>query len=454
VAETTVASNADALTQAAFDHCVFPLIERREVHEGGPHIYAKGEGIVLTDIRGKTYLDMMSSHTRANVMGYGNDEIARAVYEQLKRLHYVGTIANLGEPAIRLAQKVAALTPGDLNRVLFVSGGSEAVESAIKIAKQYHVNRGAKPRAYKVISRWNAYHGATMGALAVTDWLGTRTIAEPGVPGSSFIPAPTSYRNPFGLDYEAYGAFCAEYLEQQILHEGPELVSAFIAEPIMQANGVQIPPPAYLPRVRAICDKYEVLLILDEIITGFGRVGQWFAAHHFGIVPDIITMAKAITAGYMPLGAVAARTDVIEAMPIFRHVHTFMGHLAGTAAANCNIAIYERENLIQKGRDNGAYFLDALQQAVGKHPIVGQVRGLGCWLAVELTADRKTKAPFADDTVKAVVQRMRKHGVLGSPIGDAFELAPSLITTRAQYDAATEVIARSIDEVARARRLV
>ncbi len=453
MAETAVAANVDELTQAAFDHCIFPLIETREVREDGPYIYAKGEGIELTDIHGKTYLDLMSSHTRANSQGYGNEEIAKAVYDQLTNLHYVGTIRNWGEPTIRLAQKLAELAPGDLSKSLFLTGGSEAVETALKIAKQYHIHRGAKPRAFKVISRWNAYHGATMGALSVTDWLGTRSISEPGVPGTSLIPAPVCYRVPFGMDYEAFGEFCADYLEQQILHEGPDLVAAFIAEPIMQANGVQIPPAGYLPRVREICDKYEVLLILDEIISGFGRVGEWFASDHFGVTPDLMTIAKAITGGYMPLAGVIARADIVDSMPIFRHVHTFMGHLAATAAANCNIAICERDNLIQKAKDDGAYFLDSLQQAVGNHPIVGQVRGLGCWLAIELTADKKTRAPFTDDTVKAVVGRMRTHGVLGSPIGDAFELAPSLITTRAQYDTATEVIARSIDEIARARRL-
>ena len=454
MAEGSALANIDELTQAAFDHCIFPLVETREVHEEGPYIYAKGEGIELTDIAGKTYLDLMSSHTRANSQGYGNKEIADAIHAQLTELHYVGTIRNLGEPTIRLAQKLAQLAPGDLSKTLFVMGGSEAVETALKIAKQYHISRGAKPRAYKVISRRNAYHGATMGALSVTDWLGTRQIAEPGVPGVSFIPAPVCYRIPLGMSYEDYGDYCADYLERQIQHEGPELVAAFIAEPIMQANGVQIPPPNYLPRVRAICDKYEVLLIIDEIITGFGRVGEWFASHHFGIVPDIMTVAKAITAGYIPLAAAITRPDIADAMPIFRHIHTFMGHLAATAAANCNIGICERDNLIEKAKTDGAYFLDSLQQATGNHPIVGQVRGLGCWLAIELTADKKAKAPFTDDTVKAVVDRMREHGVLGSPIGTAFELAPSLITSRAQFDTATEVIARSIDEVARARGLI
>ena len=206
------------------------------------------------------------------------------------------------------------------------------MESAIKVAKQYHAHSG-KPRANKIISRWNAYHGATMGALGATDWLGTRHISEPGVPGYSLIPGPSRYRNPFGMEEEAYFAFCADYLERQIEHEGPDYVAAFIAEPIMQAHGVQTASEAYFGRVREICDHYGVLLIIDEVITGFGRTGAWFASEHYGIKPDIMTMAKAITAGYMPMGAVIARPELIDALPVFRHIHTFSGHAGAAAAA-------------------------------------------------------------------------------------------------------------------------
>ncbi len=192
-------ANIDALNQAAFEHCIFPLAEMDAVRRDGPNIYVRGEGVELTDHSGRTYLDMMSSHTRANSLGYGNEEIARAIYDQLVKLHYVGTVDNFVEPAVALAAKVAELAPGRLSNIMFVSGGSEAVESALKLAKQYQIHKGGKPRAYKIISRWNAYHGATMGALSVTDWLGTRAISEPGVPGTTLIPGPTCYRNPFGM---------------------------------------------------------------------------------------------------------------------------------------------------------------------------------------------------------------------------------------------------------------
>lgn len=444
---------ADSLTQDALDYCLFPMTSKQELAEDGLRIYTSGDGVELTDIHRKTYLDMMSAHTRANTLGYGNEEVARAVGEQLGKLHYIGTRHNLAEPTIRLAKKMAELAPGELSKTLFVSGGSEAVETALKLARQYHLSRGAKPRAYKVISRWNAYHGATMGALGASDWLGIRHISEPGVPGYSHIPGPACYRNPFGMEEEAYADLCAVYLEQQIQHEGPEYVAAFIAEAVMQGNGVQIPPASYLQRVAEICRKYEVVFIADEVITGFGRTGAWFAHSHFGIQPDIMTLAKGITGGYAPMGAVMARPAIADALESFRHLHTFSGHLAAVAAANAVIAIVERENLIARAKENGAYFLEALRGELADHPIVGQVRGIGMWLAVDFCADKATKAAFTDDTVQAIVKRMRELGVLINACGTAFELAPPLITPRAALDRTVEVARRAIDEVARARGL-
>jgi putrescine---pyruvate transaminase len=445
---TATGTNLDELSRLAFQHCIFPLADMEEVRQYGPNIYVKGEGIELTDQNGRVFLDMMSSHTRANSLGYGSQEIAKAVYDQLVRLHYVGTCDNFVEPTVRLAAKLAQLTPGRLDTVMFVSGGSEAVESALKLAKQYHFHKGRKPRAHKIIARWNAYHGATMGALAVNDWLGTRHISEPGVPGTSFIPNPTCYRNPLGFSDQAYGDYCADFLEQQILHEGPEYVAAFIAEPLMQAHGVQIPPPNYFPRVRQICDRYDVLLIVDEVITGFGRTGRWFASEHFGIEPDIMTMAKAMTAGYFPMGAAITRREIIETIPMFRHVHTFSGHGGGAAAALTTIGIYERDGVIDKARDNGRYFLDRLKALLADSPIVGDVRGLGMWLAVDFTQDKKTKAPFTDDTVKRIVRRMKDLGVLSSAIGTALEMAPPLISNRAELDRAAEATAQAVKDVA------
>ena len=445
-------AQAEALVDQALAHCIFPLVPVEEVRRYGPTVYVRGEGIRLWDVYGHEYVDMMSSHTRANSLGYGNTEIVDAISEQLATVHYVGTVANLAPPTIRLAAKLAELAPRRLGKTLFVNDGSEAVEAAIKLAKHYHQHSG-KPRAHKIIARWNAYHGATMGAIGATDWLGTRTVSEPGVPGYSRIPGPSRYRNPFDMEDEAYADLCVRYLEQQILHEGPDLVAAFIAEPVMQANGVQVPPDWYFPRVREVCDRYGVLLIVDEVICGFGRTGAWFASQHLGAEPDIMTMAKALTAGYVPMGAVIAKPEIVDAIPHFRHVHTFSGHAAAAAAGNAVIGILEREGLIERAFENGVYFQAALQDAVGDHPIVGDVRGIGMWHAVDFTADRATKAPFIDDTVAAVVRRMYEQGVIASPIGTALEMAPPLIASRGDLDLAAEVTARAIADVTRERRL-
>lgn len=447
-------ANTPALFSDAFAHCIFPLVETAEVRRDGPIVLTRGSGVLLEDASGKSYLDMMGSHTRANSLGYGNDEIARAMYEQALRLHYIGSGNYLSEPMIRLAGKIASLAPGRLSKVMFVSGGSEAVETALKIAKQYQQQSGRKPRAFKIISRWNAYHGATMGALSVTDWLAVREVFDPRLPGHSFVANPSCYRNSYHMqDEDAYAELCAQHLERQIQCEDPNLVAAFIGEPIMQANGVQIPPKKYWQRVREICSRYGVMMIVDEVITGFGRTGHWFASEYFDIEPDIMTMAKAITAGYAPMGAVITRDEIADAIPLFRHIHTFSGHAVGCAAANTVIAIKEREGLIPRAKANGEYFLATLRDTLSAHPIVGDVRGIGHWHAVDFTANKRTRAPFTDDTVKAIVRRMRELGVLAGAMGTAIEMAPPLIVSRDQLDTAVKVCAQAIDEIAKARGL-
>jgi putrescine---pyruvate transaminase len=447
--------NAPKLLSDAFEHCIFPLTHAKDLQRDEPIIYVEGSGATISDIHGKRYLDMMGSGSRANSLGYGNEEIARAMYDQALRAHYVGTGSALTEPMVNLASKVASLAPGRLSKMMFVSGGSEAVETALKIAKQYQQQSGRKPRAYKAISRWNAYHGATMGALSVTDWLGVREVFDPRVPGHSFVANPSCYRNPYGMeDDEAYAEFCAKHLERQIQFEDPELVAAFIGEPIMQANGVQIPPKSYWQRVREICTKYGVMMIMDEVITGFGRAGYWFVSEYFGVEPDIMTMAKALTAGYAPMGAVITRSDIADAIPMFRHVHTFSGHAVSCAAANAVIAINERERYIPRALKNGEYFQGALRDAVGDHPIVGQVRGMGHWHAIDFTADRRSRIPFADDTVKEVVRRMGQLGVIAGSMGTAMEMAPPLIISREEIDKAVAICAQAIQETAHSRGLV
>jgi putrescine aminotransferase len=261
------------------------------------------------------------------------------------------------------------------------------------------------------------------------------------------------YRNPLGLDENTYSDLCVAHLERQIQLEGPELVAAFIGEPFQQANGVQIPLPGYWTRIREICDKYEVILIIDEVITGFGRTGTWFATEQIGIEPDILNVAKAMGGGYAPVGAVITRDEIADGIGHFRHVHTYSGHAVSCAVALKVIEIMERDRLVERSDALAGDWQDDMKATFGNHPIVGDIRGRGFWQAIDFTADKSTKAVFQDDTVKQIARRTREHGVLVSPIGTAIELAPPLISTEADLRQCTETLAKAIDEVARERSL-
>lgn len=439
---------SNALRSEALDHLIWPIIDAADVRRDGPMMIGAGKGMTMSLMDGTPLLDMSSGFTRANSLGYGNEEIVDAVAAQLKQMHYAGTVSMVTEPMIRLAARIAELTPGDLSYCFFVSGGSEAVESAVKIARQYQQANG-KPHAYKILARWNAYHGATAGAMSLTDHLTVKDAPDPRMPGVTKIPNPMTYRNAFGMPEDEYMEFCADYLEQTILHEGPETVAAFIGEPVMQANGAQVPYASYWKKVREICDRYGVLLIIDEVICGFGRTGKWFAAEHFDVVADITTMAKAMTAGYMPMGAAVARKHIVEGIPHFRHVHTYTGHAGCAAAANAVIEIKEREGLIPRSFEMGEAFKAMMTEAFGDHPAVGEIRGLGNWTAVDFTADRATHAVPDPSFAKGVAARMKADGILISAAGTAVEIAPPLIATEEDYRQTTTALKTAIEAQAR-----
>lgn len=435
---------SNTLRTEALDHLIWPIVDAADVRRDGPMMIASGEGLKVRLMDGTEYTDMSSGFTRANSLGYGNAEIADAVAAQLKTMHYAGTVTMVTEPMIRLAAKIAELTPGDLSHAFFVSGGSEAVESAIKIARQYQQANG-KPHASKIIARWNAYHGATAGAMSLTDHLTVKDAPDARMPGVSKVPMPMTYRNPFGMPQDEYMEFCAAYLEEQILHEGPETVAAFIGEPVMQANGTQIPYISYWKKVREICDKYGVLLIIDEVICGFGRTGKWFAAEHFGVTADITTMAKAMTGGYMPMGAAVARKHVAEGIPHFRHVHTYTGHAGCAAAALKVIEIKEREGLIPKSLAMGEAFKAMMAEAFGDHPAVGEIRGLGNWTAIDFTSDTKTHAKPDPGFVQGVAKRVKAAGYLIGVAGTAIEISPALIAGEEEYRGLTAAFKSAIE---------
>ncbi len=419
-------------------HLILHRTAREKLREGIT-VMTKGEGIRVFDQDGKGYLDLTSGVTRPVHVGYARKEIAQAVYDQICRLPYFTPMHFANMPAMKLAEVLAEIAPGKINKFTFVCDGSEAVEAAIKLAKHCHHYKGNKKR-YKVISRRGAYHGVTGGALSV---LGTvlpmRQIMDPVMPGTVFVESPYCYRCPLHLTYPSCNLACAKDIERIIEFEDPEHISAFIGEPIQQAFGALAPPQEYWNIVRDICDRYGILLIIDEVICGFGRTGKWFGVEYFDIQPDIMTMAKGISSGYVPLGGVGCTDEVMEPIEIFQHLHTYGNHPVSCTAALKNIEIMRRENLIQKSHEMGIYFLEGLR-SLESHPTVGEVRGKGLWTAIDLTTNKKDKAPFPLDRITNIINRAKEKGLIIKTMGQALEFAPPLIIEKAEIDEALKIL--------------
>ncbi len=407
-------------------------------------IMVRGEGTRVYDANGTEYFDGLSG-LFTNALGHGRADIAEAAAEQIRTMAFFPLWTYAHPKAIELAEKIASLTPGDLNRVFFTTGGGEAVESAWKLARQYHRLHGEQDR-YKVISRDVAYHGTTMGALTITSLESYRQPFEPLVPGAIKVPATNFYRAPVhGDDYEAYGAWAADQIEEAILREGPETVAAVFLEPVQNAGGCFVPPPGYWQRVREICDRYGVLLVSDEVICGFGRIGEWFGGIKYDYVPDIITVAKGITAGYAPLGAMIVSDRIAEPFQhddtTFPHGFTWAGHPVSCAIALKSIEILENEHVIDNVRANQDYFKDRLN-SLRDIPIVGDVRGTGYFWGIELVKDQATKGSWSGDEAERLLRgyvspEMFRRGLIcrsddrGDPV---VQLAPPLISTRDDID--------------------
>jgi len=444
----------EALRRSALEHLwVFMQDPAEMAEKGGPTLAVEGRGVWVRDAEGREYLDGMSGLWLVNV-GYGREEIAEVAREQMRALPYA-PFGTTTEPTVRLAERLARLAPtGPGTRVFFANSGSEAVEMAVKIARAYHRRRGEAGR-YKVISRKGSYHGATGLAM----WLGgtppyTRQDYEPAYPGMLYAPQPNPYRCEMGGRTPSECArLCAQAVEDLIRFHGPETVCAFVGEPIASPPGAAVPGDEYWPRIREICDKYGVLLIVDEVICGFGRTGRWFGIEHWGIRPDLVTTAKGITSGYLPMGAVFARKEVADAFiggerAMFRHIYTFGGHPVASAVALKNLEILEREDLVGNARRMGDYLLDRMRDLQARHPIVGDVRGKGLLIGVELVRDRATKEPFPPEArlPQLLAAKFRQHGVLLRPT-QTIQLAPPLCITRGECDLLAEAVDRVLTEV-------
>ena len=446
-------STLSPLETSALEHVWFHATPREALlGPAGMQVFASGEGCYLTDIQGRTYLDGVSGGAFVTNIGHGRKAVAEAMAEQAGRLAYVAPYGSVAPPTIALAEKLSRLAPGDLNHVFFTSGGSESVETAVKIARQYHFLNGDAKRT-KIISRHGSYHGSTylaMSLCGVSHDFNSKMF-EPLAPGCVQVPWHNCYRCEFGLTYPACRTLCARSIEQAILHEGPETVAAIIAEPVPCAATMHVPPPDYLPMLRAIADRYGILLICDEVIDGFGRTGKMFACQHWGVVPDIMTVAKGLTSGYAPMGAAITRPKIIEKFSStpgraggLNHVFTFGGHAVAAAAALKNIEIIEREGLVENSALMGAYLLEGLS-SLKEHPIVGDVRGLGLLAAVELVRSKETREPFmpSDQMQVKVTAYMREQGLLvRTP--QVIEVGPPLIAGRKEIEKIVEVIERTV----------
>ena len=391
------AAHEAELQKKAKDH-LWMHFSRQSVMEdgGGVPIITKGEGHHIWDSKGKKYIDGLSGLFVVNA-GHGRRRLAEVAAKQAEELAFFPIWSYAHPAAIELADRLADHAPGDLNRVFFSTGGGEAVETAFKLAKYYWKLQG-RPTKHKVISRAIAYHGTTQGALAITGIPALKEMFEPVTPGGFRVPNTNFYRAPeHGDDLEAFGQWSANRIEEMILFEGPETVAAVFLEPVQNSGGCFPPPPGYFQRVREICDKYDVLLVSDEVICAFGRIGETFACNAYGFVPDMITCAKGMTSGYSPIGATIVSDKIYEPFKhgdtSFYHGYTFGGHPVSSAVALANLDIFEEEKLNERVRTNSPIFRSTLEKLTDL-PIVGDVRGDGYFFGIELVKDKSTKETF------------------------------------------------------------
>jgi adenosylmethionine-8-amino-7-oxononanoate aminotransferase len=425
----------------------------------------RAEGIFIYDETGKCYLDGSGGAVVVSI-GHGVEKIRQAMLDQAARIAFAHGSQFTTEAAVELARKIVEISPPGLDRVYFLSGGSEAVETAVKMARQYQVERGI-PSKYKVISRWTSYHGNTLGALALSGHTGRRQHYLPLMQHTPHIAPAYCYRCPFSREPASCALECADELEKTILYEGPDSVSAFMAEPVVGATaGALVPRDGYFQRIREICDRYDVLLIADEVMTGVGRTGKNFALDHWGVVPDMLVGSKGLAGGYTPIYCVVTKEAVHGAIRdgsgAFVHGHTYSQNPLSCAIASAVLDYIREKDLVNRCAAMGAYLLKKLQDLY-RHPIVGDVRGLGLMAGVEFVRNRKTKAPF-DPKLKLnalIGSRAFEKGLITYPggggadgvRGDHILLAPPFIITEEQIDRLVGILDDAIADVVAERNL-
>ena len=418
-------------------HIFHPMTSVDETGKGAPLIISKGEGVYVEDVKGKRYLDAVGGLWNVNV-GHGREEVKQAINEQLDQIAYYTTFGKTSNPAqIDLSVKLAELlTHEQMEKFMFSSGGSDAVETALKLARQYQKLKG-QPDRVKIFSLKYGYHGLHYGGLSAGGNPVFRQAFEPLVGGFFQVDSPYFYRNPWTNDPAELARLCAEQLEKEIVYQGPQTVAAVIAEPIQGAGGVIVPPETYWPLLREICDRHGILLIADEVVTGFGRSGEMFGCRLWDVKPDMMCFAKGINAAYIPLGATAVSAKVAEVfsqpgkLATIMHGYTYSGHPLACAAATCVLNIVEREKLPQNAAARGAELMKGLQDLAANSKVIGEVRGRGLMVGVELVRDQKTKAPFgpADPEMSQLAEECQANGVIVRVMASKIILSPPLTIT-------------------------
>lgn len=448
----TTPHNVEELIAQEKEHLWLHLTNHKMMETQEPQIMVSGNGCNVTDARGNEYLDMLSGGVWCVNVGYGRESMVQAATEQLRTLpYYAGTVAT--PPYIHLATKLASLLPA-LPKVYISNSGSEANEKAFKMSRLYFGVTETQKGKHKIIFRDRDYHGSTLAVLAAGGQKERNAGYGPFPEGFVEIPHACCYRCPFGKEYPNCEINCARALETTILKEGPDSVAAIILEPITAGGGIIPPVPEYFPIIQEICRKYEVLLILDEVVAGFGRTGKMFGHHHYDVTPDMVTLAKGIASSYMPLSATLTTkkifdrflTSPTDTFGYFRDISTYGGCTAGCSVALENIRIIEEEKLVENSAVLGRYLLDQLKQ-FADHPMVGDIRGLGLFAGIEIVDDKKTKAPSPESTLAGIVADVKAQGILMGRMGrsvpglnNVLTLAPALIVTKEQINATVKAI--------------
>ncbi|HBN8510051.1 putrescine--pyruvate aminotransferase [Pseudomonas aeruginosa] len=435
------------------DHHLPPFTDYKQLNEKGARIITKAEGVYIWDSEGNKILDAMAGLWCVNV-GYGREELVQAATRQMRELPFYNLFFQTAHPpVVELAKAIADVAPEGMNHVFFTGSGSEANDTVLRMVRHYWATKG-QPQKKVVIGRWNGYHGSTVAGVSLG---GMKALHEQGdfpIPGIVHIAQPYWYGEGGDMSPDEFGVWAAEQLEKKILEVGEENVAAFIAEPIQGAGGVIVPPDTYWPKIREILAKYDILFIADEVICGFGRTGEWFGSQYYGNAPDLMPIAKGLTSGYIPMGGVVVRDEIVEVLNQggeFYHGFTYSGHPVAAAVALENIRILREEKIIEKVKAETAPYLQKRWQELADHPLVGEARGVGMVAALELVKNKKTRERFTD---KGVGMLCREHcfrnGLIMRAVGDTMIISPPLVIDPLQIDELITLARKCLDQTAAA----